>query len=378
MSPEQVSGKQELDHRCDIYSFGVVLYELCTHRVPFTGQTPVEIAVRHLQDAPKPPRTINAQIPTSLEKVILTCLQKNPDGRYESADALRSALLEVAQDAGVETLFSEKIVPPGGAAKEEESSAPPQIVPGPPSPLRVEEPPAEAAHFQAATRGGSTRGKRSLGLLVGGLVLIGAVAVLASTLFLRAQNPEAVSLEGQAGGRVDGTAAPPSENDRVALSETTPESLDPVEEKAVPPSRETATGSVQISANPGTEIHIDGKLAGTIPPVVTRQLSVGPHVIRYVIPEYDEYEQTVDVSAERSNVFSHQFPPFGVVRILCEPKAKVRLDGRELGETPIRAARIPTGRHRLVLYSDGYKTLEQTIEIGLGRINQFQFTLARR
>jgi serine/threonine-protein kinase len=380
MSPEQASGKQELDHRCDIYALGVVLYELCTQRAPFTGQTPVEIALRHLQDVPKPPRTINALIPTSLEKVILTCLQKDPDSRYESADGLRSALLTVAQDAGVENLFAEAIVPGGTVAQNGDSSA--ALHAEPSSDVHVEDTRAEPAYSPATTREKSVRGNRRLGLLIGGLLLIGAVAVLVSILVLRSQSPEAVSVQGQLDSGAEEAAAPPGENgsslDSPGPSGTDPAPVSPARDEGAPPSGVTATGSVRISANPGTEIYVDGELVGTIPPVVMTQLSAGRHAIRYVIPEYDEFEQTVDVSGERQNVFFHHFPPFGVLRILCQPKAKVRLDGRELGETPIRAERIREGRHRLVLYRDGYKTIEQTIEIELGRINPFQFTLARR
>jgi hypothetical protein len=314
----------------------------------------------------------------------LTCLQKDPAARYESADGLRSALLAVAQDAGVETLFTEAIVPPGRAAQNEHSSTPSPNAPEPSSPVHVEETRAEPSHSQATTRGGSARGYRSLGVLIGGLVSIGAVAVLVSILVLRSLSPEAMSVQGQPDGQVEETVAPPVEGDGSAPSEPSPvsppdpASVSPIEERAVPPSRVALTGSVRVSANPGTEIYIDGKHVGTIPPVVTTQLSAGGHVIRYVIPKYDEFEQTVEVSAERENEFSHRFPPFGVLRILCEPEAKARLNGRELGETPIRAAKVREGSHRLVLYLDGYKTIEQTIEIEIGRINTFQFTLARR
>jgi hypothetical protein len=376
MSPEQVGGKQELDHRSDIYSLGIVLYELCTHEVPFVGQTPVEIAIRHLQDVPKPPRTINAKIPATMEKVILTCLNKEPDSRYQSADDLRSALLTVAQESGVETLLrspSETGARPVTEATGENgisssiTKAPAEI----PAEPKVEEEPVEPI---PTTQTKKVSSHRSLLLLVGALVLIGAAVVAVSLLLLRSPpyQPEdvqgRVETEGEVGSPGAGEAGdgPESPEPQLEVSETEADA------------HAGATGAVSIAANPGTEIYIDGKLAGTIPPVVRRHLSAGTHHIRYIIPGYDEFEETVEVLDGRDNVFSHQFPAYGALRIVCQPIASVSLDGRVVGDTPLTLKRIREGVHRLVLSREGYRTLEQTIDIRLGQVNAFQFTLARR
>jgi len=87
MSPEQVDGK-ETDQRSDIYSLGVMLYEMVTGRVPFEGETPLGIAMKHKSEMPKDPREINAQIPEDLSHSILKCLQKDKESRYQSADHL--------------------------------------------------------------------------------------------------------------------------------------------------------------------------------------------------------------------------------------------------------------------------------------------------
>jgi hypothetical protein len=63
---------------------------------------------------------------------------------------------------------------------------------------------------------------------------------------------------------------------------------------------------------------------------------------------------------------------------VCQPIASVSLDGRVVGDTPLTLNRIREGVHRLVLTREGYRTLEQTIDIRLGQVNAFQFTLARR
>ena len=91
MSPEQVESK-EIDQRSDIYSLGVILYEMVTGRVPFEGDTPYSIGVKHKSELPRNPQEINPQISDDLNRMILKCLEKEKDKRYQSAGELRSEL----------------------------------------------------------------------------------------------------------------------------------------------------------------------------------------------------------------------------------------------------------------------------------------------
>jgi len=92
MSPEQARGG-ELDWRTDIYSLGIVCYEMLTGRVPFAADTPHAILHAHIYEPPPPLRSINPQIPPIVEESILKALAKNPEERYPSAGGLVQALI---------------------------------------------------------------------------------------------------------------------------------------------------------------------------------------------------------------------------------------------------------------------------------------------
>ncbi len=96
MSPEQGEGLGN-DIRSDMYSLGVVFYELLTGTVPFKAKTPASLIYMHVHQPPVPPSELNPTIPEDVEAIVLRCLEKNPDERYQSPGELLADLLETAE-----------------------------------------------------------------------------------------------------------------------------------------------------------------------------------------------------------------------------------------------------------------------------------------
>ncbi len=108
ISPEQAQGRTA-DPRSDLYSLGIVLYELLTAKVPFDGETPVAIAYKHVREDPLPPSILNPDISPELEAIVLKALAKNPQNRYQSATEMRADLERCLEGTPV---YATPVLPP--------------------------------------------------------------------------------------------------------------------------------------------------------------------------------------------------------------------------------------------------------------------------
>src|ERR671937_544555 len=102
LSPEQARGSP-VDQTSDLYSVGIVLYEMLTGQVPFTGETPLEIAMKHLSAVPLPPSELRPEVPHDLDLIVLRALAKNPQDRYQSASEMDADLASVSRGLAIST-----------------------------------------------------------------------------------------------------------------------------------------------------------------------------------------------------------------------------------------------------------------------------------
>ena len=100
LSPEQARGAP-VDPRSDLYSLGIVLYEMLTGKVPFTGDAPVEIAMKHLSEVPEPPSEQRPEVPHELDAVVVRALAKDPEQRYHSAEEMDADLARVSRGVAI-------------------------------------------------------------------------------------------------------------------------------------------------------------------------------------------------------------------------------------------------------------------------------------
>ena len=172
MSPEQASGKGEIDHRADLYSFGVVLFELFVGQVPFRDGTPYAIITDHIQRELPLPSSLNPDVLPSVEAVLLQALAKDPNDRYQSAAELAAAM----RDA---TNVSTR---PNSFLIRQSERAEPDTLARQAAPLQPQDPPLKPA---AAAK---PRISCSVEIVLT-MIVVALVAVLVTTLALRSQRP---------------------------------------------------------------------------------------------------------------------------------------------------------------------------------------------
>lgn len=181
ISPEQAKGSLT-DAKTDLYSVGVVLYEMLTGKLPFQSDNAVSVALMQLQNDPVRPRDINPEIPVGLEQIIIRAMQKNPNDRYQSASEMLFDIAEYKKNPNIKFDYSyfvdkqpTKYVPLG-----EIDAASKQSVPQPA--------PTDHAEPQDEPEPDSTSKKKTIGILAGVLGALIVFAVIIVTLVLPDKN----------------------------------------------------------------------------------------------------------------------------------------------------------------------------------------------
>ena len=142
ISPEQAKGSV-IDARSDLYSAGVVLYEMLTGTLPYTGNSPVAVALQHVNSVPKPPRLINPEIPLGMEQITKRAMAPNKDLRYDDADAMLADLDAFRKNPSIDFGYSDPWVLEGKISEDEPTQIHSAVLIPPEEPELEPEPPEE-------------------------------------------------------------------------------------------------------------------------------------------------------------------------------------------------------------------------------------------
>lgn len=194
MSPEQALG-QSGDERVDIYSLGVLLFQMVTNQLPFAADTPLAVVMKHVNDPTPMPGTFNPDVPLDLQEVIMKAMAKEPDNRYQSAAEMAAALRAV-NFAGPKATTAVAAAASGAATAVPASTLAGQTAVSPEQPATILQPPAEATAVAPPPVTASRKPPIALiaGIVIGLLIITGGILFATGVIGGNTPDPTAESL----------------------------------------------------------------------------------------------------------------------------------------------------------------------------------------
>ncbi len=378
MSPEQALG-EDVDHRSDIYSLGIILFELVTGRTPFKGDTAVSVALKHTTEPPPDPRKLNEHVSYKLGDVILKCLQKDRKDRFESVHDILAELVNIEE--GLST--TDKVMPVKPASIEEipKKRFPSRMIPGfvalavlivagvwlllpkeggqQAAPTEVtlsvtSEPPGAGVYLGDEMLGQTPLEKR---------VEIGSYSL---KLYKQGYTPIAEDLELKKDLERHFTFIEAGELS-ADLTEVDPEEEGPAAEDEAA----AVLGTLEVASIPeGAEVYIDEEKRGVTP--LSLELAAGTHALSVVHPGYEQKQEEILVETGQTLAKEYLLDQRTayVLEVTSDPSgARVYIDGTYRGTTPVRNLELEasTGTMRVRKDGYGYKDVRLNLTAGANR-----------
>lgn len=360
MSPEQIEGKK-VDARSDIYSLGVVMFEIFTGSLPFAGTTPIAIAMRHLKEKPVNPARLNRALPRKMCEIILKCLERDKTKRYQSIEELIKDISEV-----------EKIISTEGVPLPKRKFKINYIIPatliivflvigGTWLLLRptgkIYKPPIE--NYAIKTKGEVLRPSEEVSPSISAQKPQEKISELTEyktpvssklpeTHRGEIQNkPHVETGNHEIEKPVDKTQKPETQ----LISQEKPKP--PPEKPKIETEKERLLRAGHGKYSPsipfnGTFILVDGEPVG-ISPISSLELKEGKHKIELKNYELNAYlEDEIEIIAGESIRKGYSFPQKGIIQVSAIPWAEIFIAGKSYGQTPIDRIELPVGYYEVI------------------------------